>query len=1131
MHRGKVMIKSTAASILLAMVALYVSVASGQTSRGTVTGIVTDPSGSAIPAATVELKDTATGVVRSTLTNATGVYRFDAVDLGEHDLTFSARGFRTSTQRAVTVQAAQVLGIDIRLELGETVQVLEVSADAVQLQTETPLRGGNISSTAAVALPTYGRNPAMLAIILPGVNEQRQNNAGTETFSVNGARTRSNNFLIDGTENNDITVAGQAFRIRIPMAVQEVSVQTSNYDAEFGRAGGAVINSIIRSGTNNFHGWLNYALDVTNDDALSNTQALDPVLQQRGKMYPGIEQFYNGGIGGPIRREKTFFFTTWQEQRRRSTSQVQRQTLSAAGKEKLRQLFPAGQNPRADLYLDVVSGVTATAQFGSVVLGRDPVTGLDRGNIETGIGFFSYPQTFKERQTLTKVDHHFSNRDIMAVRYGYTNNASPFTVAQFPGFQTSSFNRYQLAQITETHIFSPVLTNELRLAYNRFVFDSPIDATNPLAATMPRYQFTPLDEIGVASTYPQGRVANNYQIQNTVNWVRARHSWRFGLDMLNQRSRQAAPINQRGLLSYSPSTGYSAFANFLDDFGGSTTGATRVFGTPIYYPEYFRQQYFVQDRWQVNADLTLTLGLRYENHGTPINSLGTPAFTGLFNIDPRTGTGPFNQPNKVKADNNNFSPSVGFAYSPSFDNGLLGTIFGKKKTVIRSGFNMGYDSFFNNMASIAATSAPNAVSTQTPSRTSADLPRGLPQMSRELPTAARALTPKDSQSLVAGDLVNPYYMRWSFGIQRELPGRIVFDTAYVGSAGVRLFLEEDRNPTVTPTNLRILPQGFNSLQELQAVYPYALEERLDPLQGSRGVRTNGGHSSYHSWQSQLSRRFAQNFGLTAAYTWSKMLDNASEIILYNNTPQLASLPAAFGGQALEKGPSLFDRTHKLSIAYTYDLPFLKSQRGALGRVFGGWSLGGVTILESGVPYSVASGVDSDGIGGANRADLNPAGRAGVRAQWVGVSDSNPFGYVNPDHFDMTTGKFTPVPIDPREARYIGLPAYGSSSVPTGWVPRTGNAGRNVEKLPGVHNWNVNVRKDVRITERVSTEFLTEFYNVFNHPQYGYFSVSPFAQPQGTIASTVQGSSAGRFLNASFLEAGSRTIRYQLTLRF
>jgi hypothetical protein len=230
---------------------------------------------------------------------------------------------------------------------------------------------------------------------------------------------------------------------------------------------------------------------------------------------------------------------------------------------------------------------------------------------------------------------------------------------------------------------------------------------------------------------------------------------------------------------------------------------------------------------------------------------------------------------------------------------------------------------------------------------------------------------------------------------------------------------------------------------------------------------------------------------------------------------------------LEKGPSLYDRTHKLSLVYQYELPFMRTQQGALGRVVGGWRISGVTIFESGVPYSVANGLDSDGIGGTNRADLNPAGKAGVRAQWVGVSATNPFGYINPDFFDTATGKFISVPIDPKEARYVGLPAYN----PALFTPRTGNAGRNTERVPGINNFNANLTKNVRLTERVGTEFRAEFYNLFNHPQFGYPSVSSFTPGEGTIASSVQTSVAGRFVNPRVLEAGGRTIRYQLTLRF
>ncbi len=1107
--------------VSLFLAAIFAAALYGQTSRGTVTGIVTDPSGSAVPGATVELKAIQTGVVRPTTTNESGVYRFDAVDLGDHDLTVKAPGFKTTANRSLNVQAAQTVGLDVRLEVGDNVSIVEVSAQAAQLQTEAPVRGGNINTTEALNLPFYGRNPAMLAITLPGVNERRQNTAGTATFSVNGARGRSNNFLLDGTENNDISVAGQAFQIKNPDAVQEVSVQTANYDAEYGRAGGAVVNTIIKSGTNAFHGSAGYILDVTNDDAITNTQSLDPEIVKRGKMYPGTEQYISGTLGGPILRNKTFFFGAWQEQRQRSTSQINLTTLSAAGKAKLRSVFPPGKSANADLYLNVISGVNATGQFSNIDLGADPATGAARGSVEAGVGLFAFPQKLDDRQTVWKVDHHFSDRDILSFRYGYENQATPKFTTNFPGFQTSSFNKYHAAVLTETHVFSPVLTNELRLPYNRFDFDSPLDTENPLGQTLPRLSFTPLDGIGVSASYPQGRVANSFVLQDTISYVRGRHTFRGGFDLLDQRSRQVAPLSVRGSLTYSTSTGYSPLANFLDDFGGSAGNAARDFGSPVYYPEYLRQAYFFQDRWQFSPDLTLTLGVRYENFGTPVNSLRTPAYTGLFNIDPRTGKGPYNQPNAVKSDNNNWIPVLGLAYSPSFQDGWLNRIFGDKKTVFRSGFNMGYDSFFNNIASNAVASAPNLVSTSIPSRTTADQPRGLANLSSLIPPTSRAVTPNDAQGLVAGDLVNPYYMRWSFGLQRELPGNVVFETAYLGSAGVRLFIQEDLNPTVTPENLRRYPSGFANAAELRAVYPYTVESRLDPTQGSRVIRTNGGHSTYHSLQTQVSKRFTSNFGLNAAWTWSKLLDNASEIFQYNNTSPNASLPAAFGGQNLEKGLSLYDRTHKLSLTWLYELPFMRTQKGLLGKVVGGWEVAGITIFESGVPYSVANGADSDGIGGANRADLNPAGKAGVRAQWT------PSGYVNPDVFDAATGKYISVPIDPKDARYIGLPAYGTA----GFTPRTGNAGRNTERIPGLNNWNVNVMKKVRLTERFTTEFRTEFYNIWNHPQYGYYSVSSFGQPEGTIASSVQTSLAGRFANPQFLEAGGRVIRYQLNLRF
>ena len=243
-------------------------------------------------------------------------------------------------------------------------------------------------------------------------------------------------------------------------------------------------------------------------------------------------------------------------------------------------------------------------------------------------------------------------------------------------------------------------TNEFRLGYNRIYYFFPFDATSPLASQIPTTTINSIGSgsitLGVPSNLPQGRIANNYELQDTVSRVWGKHSVRVGTSLLDQRAKQAAPFNIRGTLSYQASTGETGLANFIDDYGGSSGTAAHDFGSPSYYPKLFRQAYFAEDRWRASEGLTISLGLRYEYFGEPINSLRTPAYTGLFNINPMNFTGPYSQPDSVKPDKNNFGPSVGIAFAP-----------GNKKTVLRAGFSMGYDSFFNNIASNAVASAPN----------------------------------------------------------------------------------------------------------------------------------------------------------------------------------------------------------------------------------------------------------------------------------------------------------------------------------------------------------------------------------------------------------------------------------------
>jgi hypothetical protein len=466
--------------------------------------------------------------------------------------------------------------------------------------------------------------------------------------------------------------------------------------------------------------------------------------------------------------------------------------------------------------------------------------------------------------------------------------------------------------------------------------------------------------------------------------------------------------------------------------------------------------------------------------------------------------------------------------------------------VIRAGYHIGYESFFNNIASNAATSSPNIIATTITSSVTAATPRGTPNFLSAIPTTAAAVTPLSAQTLIPKNLVNPYYQRWSLGIQRELPHRIVLDISYVGSKGTKLYINEDENPLVPPELRRGTPAGYpdctpnTNITAAQATSAFPagtlcpLSGRYDNLQGGRLVRTNGGSSSYHAGQIEVKRRLAKNLVVTGSYTYSKIISNQDEV--FNSlsggiaNAQSSQTPFLFGGDRPDRAVALTDRTHRASFTYVAQLPIMRDQRGLIGHALGGWELSGVTTFESGVPFTVSNGVDADGIGGAavDRPNVNIHGRRGVRA--VPRTDPQGFitGYVNPDDNNA--------PIDPSTAYFIGNPTY-TVGLP-GSVARMGNLGRNTERTPGLNNFNVNLLKRSRISESKSVEFRTEFYNIFNHPQYGTGSVSPFSpngNPGGSnfIPANTNGSAAGLFLKVNTLnsDGGGRVIRYQLKIIF
>lgn len=1107
----------------------------GQTSRGTVSGVVKDPNGAIVSGAEVTLTNTETTVSRSSVTNDEGFYRFDAVDLGTYSVRVAAPNFSTAVKSGVTVAANQTVAIDADLQIGSQQAVVEVISGGEPLQTESPVRGGNISTRQITDLPV-GSNPTALALTLPGVVTNRTG-VGVGTFSVNGARGRSNNFLIDGTENNDISVAGQGFQITNRDAIQEVSVQTGNYDSEFGRAGGAVINTITRAGTSNFHGTLAFLYNTSSDDAITSSQARNPRVLARGKPLFNDNKIYSGTFGGPLflpnfgeggpvlntARDKNFFFVAYLDDRFRSPGgSVTLVTPTAAGRATLQQF--AATNPRVAEYLALTANAVApVATLPSQSLDQlgSPAT---RGSVAIGEYFRTFSNTTNKKQFQIRTDHKLGENDQLSLRYLQDNTGSPLSTVNFPGFDSDQANRYRNFLISETHVFSSSTTNELRLAYNRIKLSFVLADPSGPSSTQATIAVGGLTSVGVPSNIPQGRTADNYQVQDTVTHIFGNHTVRGGVDYLRQISTQLAPADNRGTLIYASTTNFSSLANFVDDFGGANGSVNRVFGSPKYYPQLHRIATFVQDRWKATNALTLTFGIRYENFGTPFNTLQTPAYTGLFNVDPVTRTGPFSRPNQVKSDNNNFAPSIGITYSPSYTGGVGGFIFGEKKSVIRAGYNIGYDSFFNNIASNAAASSPNQIATLINSTVSVANPRGLANFSRQFPTAvATTVLPSSPQTLLDPNLVNPYYQRYSLGIQRELPFNVILDVSYVGSKGTHLFINEDANPLVRP-ELRVTPAGVTT----------GLTNRLDNLQGQRTVRTNGGDSNYNSGQIEVRRRFANNFLLTGSYTFSKLINNADEVFgvgLGSTNGSLSAIPAVFGGQANDRGLSVDDRTHRASFTYVAESPFFRTQQGALGRIFGGFQLSGVTSYESGVPFTVTNGFDADGIGGtADRPTLNPNGQRGVRA--VPVVDANNFitGYVNPEiiigYNPCNTPNCTPTPIfspiDPNTAQFIVNPAYVAGLA--GSVVRVGNLGRNTERTPSVFNTDLTLLKRTRISETVFFEARAELFNAFNHPSFpgtGLISTGANAQTQGFFLNPDTSNTSG----------GGRVIRYQFKLVF
>jgi hypothetical protein len=1053
--------------------------ARSQTSRGGVSGTVTDATGAVLPDAFVELTNQENGVKRSTTTNAVGIYRFDAVDLGLFDLKINKAGFNGFLELGISVEGNRTTTVDVKLQVGSNETVVKVNAETDELLLkDSPLRGGNFQSREVSRLPLRALNPISLAGTLPGAvspsGSTTYGNGDLATqFAVNGQRPRGNNYLLDGTDNNDLSFTGTAQPFNIADAVQEVSVQTSNFGTEFGRAGGAVFNIITKSGTNEFHGTILWQYGSQDFNSLSNLDKLN------GSSPPGFsENVYGFTLGGPIRKNKTFSFAAFQQDRFRSTGQFRFVLPTAEAVSSLRLLFPS--NPRLDLYLNALGDLRGFSNPFSQALGADPVTGRDRGSVTFGTANWLSPSMSDDSQWMLRLDHSWSQRHEISFRYLYDSRMdSPIsgqTFFPFPGYFGDASNRDHNFLVSDTYTVGDTLTNELRFSYARVGVDRPISSRSvPLAKTLPAIMIPPIAAPGITGALPQFLFANNWLLQETQSKLMGRHTFRYGFEFLWQLAKQlGAGFAGRGVFMYTASPGYSAFANFLDDFSGPSGTIRRNFGNPVYYPDSLRQSYFFQDTWKAKPSLTLSLGLRYENFGQPANALRFPAFAGF---DPSQ----FLVPNKVVPYNKNFGPALGVAWSPSPRSDRLGRIIGAGKTVWRAGYQISYDAFFTAMLNFIMGDSPNTVQMIA---SGVGAGRGTANWFSHLPLGAAPPDILNGQTAVFDkNIRNPYTERWSLGLQRAFSNHILFDLAYVGSESHRLFIRDDVNP-----------------RQLNGI-------RLHPDFGPRVIRSSNGNSIYHALQLRVERRLADGVQIAGSYTWSRDLDSVSESLLVNANSggrNLTSMPASQGGLKLDRGLSDYNRSHLLTIAYLWEIP--GPTQGFWKQALGGWSLAGITTFQSGAPYSLQNGSDrnNDGFADNDRPDIgNPAAPLNTRAVITPVSGVGACstGYRNPD---------TGACVTPGDVHFV----QGQG------LPNSRTVGRNTLFAGGTNNWDLSVAKAFVVREEKRLEFRWEAFNAFNHRQ--------FVQ---VPSSDVVNSPPGQFLNPKFTDGGIRTMRMQLKFLF
>ncbi len=1107
-----------------------------QVTTGQISGVVTDPNGAVVQGANVTVKSLDTNATRSATTGNDGIYGFQLLPPGKYRVTVSSGGF-TETGSDAVVNITQTTTVNITLGIGIADQVT-VTAETPVLQTETSQTGRVVTGETIRQLPLSTRNFQQLLTLSPGAQSSVSNNTelgrGDAVISVNGQRTTSNSVRINGIDANSIGTNSTP-NIAVPAtdSLQEFIVQTSLYDASNGRNAGGNVEAITRSGTNNFHGNVYYFLRN------KSLNANDPFLKAAGIDRPVLDRHqYGATLGGPIIRNRFFFFGSYQGTREKNGASLTNSIVNP--------VLPTGLTD---------TNRTATglaAAFGIPVASITPQA-LAILNARLASGNFAIPSSsiptrtssllavaspqsgvsrFRENQFNANLDFNLTNNHSLSAKFFAADNPTFQANYNFAGLgnganQLIGFGgdltiKQKLYSITDNYIISPNIVNQARIGFNRLRvtsvpeepfsaaslgISSPLSGLYPGAPTLSFNGSASLFVFGSSTLADQSSRINAYTFNDTLSWTAGNHRLKFGGEYRFSQVKFYFNAFSRGQIIYGDTlTGgvvtATAFQNFLQGVG------TSLIGSGV-YDRYFKitdSNFFAQDDWKISKRLTLNLGVRYDLYGLPVEDQGR-----LVNFLPsqlRIGTtaAPAPPPNGfvqakggklagvptvektlVPVDKNNFAPRVGFAY-------LLDD---KANIVVRGGYGIYYDRISTRYANTQLFNYPyfalgvglvnNALAPILPA---VFRPAGSPFVPiptpSQFPTAATVpspLTPLSPAGFpIAGvfvdpELQTPYIQQYNFGVQGEFAKNFVWDIGYVGNRGTHLL-------QVITLNQQVYNPATNTFSP--RIAPAAiLSANKNVTGGIQQIQTTS-ISSYNSLQMSLSKRFSDGLQFLAAYTVGRSTDYYSG----STVNELTNIAGDQYDWRTNRGPSDFNRKHRFVVSGVYDLPKLVANDNGAKWFLNNWQVAGIAVFQSGLPFSI---IDSNGTSIVQRANFNP-NFAGGQIEGTGSAGD-------------------------RLNQYFNTSAFVSSRLGTaGFDPSHpfGNTPRNFLFGPGQKNIDVSFIKFIPFNERFRGEFRAEFFNVFNWVNY--------ANPGNLIGTPT----LGKITSAS---TGPRVVQFAFKLGF